>query len=65
MDKITRTGGAIKARKADDMGYLDGYLCLFGDERSRDTDGQYFTAETDYGPMKAAWCCTIMARMPR
>jgi HK97 family phage major capsid protein len=54
MDKIVRPGGAIKARKADDMGYLDGYLCLFGDERSRDTDGQYFTADTDYGPMKSS-----------
>ena len=50
MDRITRTGGVIKATKAEDVGYLEGYLVLFGDDKSLDTDGQYFAPDTDFGP---------------
>ena len=53
-EMIVRKGGEIKTAKVGDTGFISGYLCLFGNSNTLDTDGEYFSAETDFGPMKSS-----------
>jgi phage head maturation protease len=51
MDVLTSFPDAIKS---DRLGYVKGYLVRFGDSKSADLEGDYFTQSTDYGfPMEA------------
>ena len=47
-DTLIYFGDAVKA--LDDSGRVGGYLVRFTDAKHKDLDGEYFTAETDYGP---------------
>ena len=46
MDVLTSFPDAIKS---DRLGYVKGYLVRFGDAKSADLEGDYFTQSTDYG----------------
>jgi phage head maturation protease len=46
MDVLTSTVDGIKS---DRLGYVKGYLVRFGDTKTADLEGDYFTASTDYG----------------
>jgi phage head maturation protease len=46
MDLLTSTVDGIKS---DRLGYVKGYLVRFGDTKTADLEGDYFTASTDYG----------------
>jgi phage head maturation protease len=46
MDLLTSTVDNIKS---DRLGYVKGYLVRFGDTKTADLEGDYFTASTDYG----------------
>jgi phage head maturation protease len=46
MDVLTSFPDAIKS---DRLGYVKGYLVRFGDSKSADLEGDYFTQSTDYG----------------
>ncbi len=46
MDMLTSTVDGIKS---DRLGYVKGYLVRFGDTKTADLEGDYFTASTDYG----------------
>ena len=51
MDVLTSFPDAIKS---DRLGYVKGYLVRFGDSKSADLEGDYFTQSTDYGfPMES------------
>ena len=51
MDVLTSTVDGIKS---DRLGYVKGYLVRFGDTKTADLEGDYFTKATDYGfPMEA------------
>ena len=51
MDVLTSFPDAIKS---DRLGYVKGYLVRFGDTKTADLEGDYFTKATDYGfPMEA------------
>jgi phage head maturation protease len=51
MDVLTSTVDGIKS---DRLGYVKGYLVRFGDTKTADLEGDYFTASTDYGfPMES------------
>ena len=51
MDVLTSTVDGIKS---DRLGYVKGYLVRFGDTKTADLEGDYFTKTTDYGfPMEA------------
>ena len=51
MDVLTSFPDAIKS---DRLGYVKGYLVRFGDSKSADLEGDYFTQTTDYGfPMES------------
>ena len=51
MDVLTSFPDAIKS---DRLGYVKGYLVRFGDAKSADLEGDYFTQSTDYGfPMES------------
>jgi hypothetical protein len=47
-DNLIYFGEAVKA--LDDSGRVGGYLVKFTDASQKDLDGEYFTAETYYGP---------------
>ena len=50
MDVLTSTVDGIKS---DRLGYVKGYLVRFGDTKTADLEGDYFTKATDYGfPME-------------
>ncbi|GEM_PF-4583235 len=44
-DTLVLFGGAVKAKGEGKVG---GYLVLFGDKKSKDLSGEFFTADTDY-----------------
>jgi len=46
MDLLTSTVDGIKS---DRLGYVKGYLVRFGDTKTADLEGDYFTKSTDYG----------------
>ena len=46
MDLLTSTVDGIKS---DRLGYVKGYLVRFGDTKTADLEGDFFTASTDYG----------------
>jgi len=46
MDLLTSTVDGIKS---DRLGYVKGYLVRFGDSKTADLEGDYFTKSTDYG----------------
>jgi len=46
MDLLTSTVDGIKS---DRLGYVKGYLVRFGDTKTADLEGDYFTPQTDYG----------------
>ena len=46
MDLLTSSVDGIKS---DRLGYVKGYLVRFGDTKTADLEGDYFTASTDYG----------------
>ena len=46
MDVLTSTVDGIKS---DRLGYVKGYLVRFGDTKTADLEGDYFTKATDYG----------------
>jgi phage head maturation protease len=46
MDLLTSTVDGIKS---DRLGYVKGYLVRFGDAKTSDLEGDYFTPQTDYG----------------
>ena len=46
MDVLTSFPDAIKS---DRLGYVKGYLVRFGDTKTADLEGDYFTKSTDYG----------------
>jgi phage head maturation protease len=46
MDVLTSTVDSIKS---DRLGYVKGYLVRFGDTKTADLEGDYFTKSTDYG----------------
>jgi phage head maturation protease len=46
MDLLTSTVDGIKS---DRLGYVKGYLVRFGNDKTADLEGDYFTASTDYG----------------
>jgi phage head maturation protease len=46
MDVLTSTVDGIKS---DRLGYVKGYLVRFGDTKTADLEGDYFTKSTDYG----------------
>ena len=46
MDLLTSTVDGIKS---DRLGYVKGYLVRFGDTKTANLEGDYFTASTDYG----------------
>ena len=46
MDVLTSSVDGIKS---DRLGYVKGYLVRFGDTKTADLEGDYFTASTDYG----------------
>lgn len=46
MDVLTSFPDAIKS---DRLGYVKGYLVRFGDTKTADLEGDYFTKATDYG----------------
>jgi phage head maturation protease len=46
MDLLTSTVDNIKS---DRLGYVKGYLVRFGDTKTADLEGDFFTASTDYG----------------
>ena len=46
MDVLTSFPDAIKS---DRLGYVKGYLVRFGDTKTADLEGDYFTRSTDYG----------------
>ena len=46
MDVLTSTVDGIKS---DRLGYVKGYLVRFGDTKTADLEGDYFTKTTDYG----------------
>jgi len=46
MDLLTSFVDGIKS---DRLGYVKGYLVRFGDTKTADLEGDYFTASTDYG----------------
>jgi len=46
MDLLTSTVDGIKS---DRLGYVKGYLVRFGDSKTADLEGDYFTPQTDYG----------------
>ena len=51
MDVLTSTVDGIKS---DRLGYVKGYLVRFGDTKTADLEGDYFTKSTDYGfPMES------------
>jgi phage head maturation protease len=51
MDVLTSTVDGIKS---DRLGYVKGYLVRFGDTKTADLEGDYFTKTTDYGfPMES------------
>jgi phage head maturation protease len=51
MDVLTSTVDGIKS---DRLGYVKGYLVRFGDTKTADLEGDYFTQSTDYGfPMES------------
>ena len=51
MDVLTSSVDGIKS---DRLGYVKGYLVRFGDSKSADLEGDYFTQSTDYGfPMES------------
>ena len=51
MDVLTSTVDGIKS---DRLGYVKGYLVRFGDTKTADLEGDYFTKSTDYGfPIEA------------
>jgi hypothetical protein len=43
---VKHLGGELKV---SETGYVDGYLVRFSDETQPDLDGEFFTAETDFG----------------
>jgi phage head maturation protease len=46
MDLLTSTVDGIKS---DRLGYVKGYLVRFGDTKTADLEGDFFTPQTDYG----------------
>jgi phage head maturation protease len=46
MDVLTSTVDGIKS---DRLGYVKGYLVRFGNDKTADLEGDYFTKSTDYG----------------
>jgi len=46
MDLLTSSVDGIKS---DRLGYVKGYLVRFGNDKTADLEGDYFTASTDYG----------------
>ncbi len=46
MDLLTSSVDGIKS---DRLGYVKGYLVRFGDTKTADLEGDFFTASTDYG----------------
>jgi len=46
MDVLTSTVDGIKS---DRLGYVKGYLVRFGDTKTADLEGDFFTPQTDYG----------------
>ena len=51
MDVLTSSVDGIKS---DRLGYVKGYLVRFGDTKTADLEGDYFTKSTDYGfPIEA------------
>jgi phage head maturation protease len=40
---------SVDGIKSDRLGYVKGYLVRFGDTKTADLEGDYFTASTDYG----------------
>jgi len=46
MDLLTSSVDGIKS---DRLGYVKGYLVRFGDAKTSDLEGDFFTASTDYG----------------
>jgi phage head maturation protease len=46
MDLLTSSVDGIKS---DRLGYVKGYLVRFGDTKTADLEGDYFTPQTDYG----------------
>jgi phage head maturation protease len=46
MDLLTSTVDGIKS---DRLGYVKGYLVRFGNDKTADLEGDYFTPQTDYG----------------
>ncbi len=46
MDLLTSSVDGIKS---DRLGYVKGYLVRFGDTKTADLEGDFFTPQTDYG----------------
>ena len=56
MDVLTSSVDGIKS---DRLGYVKGYLVRFGDTKTADLEGDYFTKATDYGFPMTRLCFSL------
>lgn len=64
-DSYVAFGDALKATRDGNRGIVEAVGVRFTGPNDRDLDGEYFTAETDYGPHKGdGMAATLNHRMP-
>lgn len=65
LDSLAAFGDQIKATKRGDEGVVEAIGIRFSDDTERDLEGDYFQADTDYGPgMGDNVAATLNHRMP-